>query len=739
MEQFGERPEKEVQLWDYLNVVLKRKWAALAFFVVVVVVVMVGTFATKPVYKATCQVLIEREAPKVVKIQEVLSLDARYGFDYYQTQYELLRNSFIAQWAIKELELEDHPEFKQKKGFAAALARGLKNLLIYSVVYSKNKKTHTPDKEAQLISAYLSRLKIGPIRNSRLVNISFETHDPELAAQMANTHAKLYIQYTWERKLNASQDAAQWLDQQIKEVKKKLEVSEEALQKYQREHNIVSIDFGERKNEGIGNQKIIDLSGALTQAKTIRMEKENIHKEIERISGNPGMIESMPAVVNNPLIQQLKADYIKLKAEYSELSKKFGPKHPQMVRLESQRGEIRGRIAQEAREIARSIETEYRIALAKEQSLIEELKRQKGETLEPNEKEIQYNVLKRDVEATRSLFDSLLQRIRETSLTEELNLTNISVANPARAPKSPIKPKKSQNLILALIVGLTGGVGIAFFFEYLDPSIKSSVEIKGQLGLTFLGHVEKMESVDSHSGDKGLVALHHPQSPVTEEFRYIATNILFSIPDKPQKVILITSAIAEEGKSTVAANIAVVMAYAGKKVLLIDADMRKPTIHSLFDVLQEPGLSNHLAQGADFSSFIRQSSTKGLHLVAAGTSPPNPSELLFSQRMADFIEAMRDKFDIIILDSPPVMMLSDAPAVAQGTDGVIMVVKSGATARPIIKKAVQQLLQVGARLTGAVLNCHDITSESYHYHSYYRDYYHRYYGKEEKGTQQDRV
>ena len=731
METWEEKSEREVHLRDYLKVVLRRKWVVIAFFVIVVVTVAINTFSMQPIYRATCQVLIERESPRVVQIEEIMKTDALWGFDYYQTQYEILKSTIIAQRVIKELNLVDHPDFNRKaKKFnfnpthaILTVLRGIRNLFAAPRNISKNPGSQQPsDRNAQLVGAYLGRIKIQPIKESRLVNISFDAYNPELAAQAANTHAKLYIENSWERKISTSQDAVRWLNQQLKDVKRRLETSEEELQRYRKENDLVSIDFGKKQN--IIASKLSGLNDALTQANTTRIEKENLFRELHRISKNPDMIESMPSAVNNTLIQNLKAQYFELGAQYSELSQKYGAEHPQMIRLRSQIKEIKGKIILELKKVAQSIETEYRLARAKEQSLINALDQQKKEALELNQKEIQYNVIQREVETNRSIYESLLRRLKEASLSEDLKVTNISIVDPARVPGGPIAPNKQRNLLMSIVVGLMGGIGLAFFFEYFDRSVKSSDEIENQLGLPFLGYVEHMNSTSS----KG----------VAEEIRTISTNILFSIPNNMSKAVLITSAAAEEGKTLLSVNLAIVLARAGKKVLLIDTDMRNPKIHSVFNVKRTPGLSDFLTQEVDLSSVFWRTSTKGLYGISAGTSTPNPVELLMSQRMATFIKNMRENFDFIVFDATPVMMLSDPLTLASLVDGVVVVIRSGITPRPTIKKAVQQLERVNARVIGAVLNDHDVKHESYYSYSYYRKYYNRYYGEGDKPARKEK-
>ena len=695
----GLKSEKEAHLKDFLAIIIKRKWVLIAFFVVVVVTMMVRAFSIQPIFQATCQVLIEREAPKVVKIEEVMALDARWGDEYYETQYELIRSNLIAQRVIKELNLAEHPEFSTE------------------LVHSTAKGDQLKKSEARLIHPYLSRLSINPVKNSRLVNINFESYDPELAARIANTHAKHYIEHSWERKFDTTQDAVQWLKQQIKGVRKKLEVSEEELQHYRKKSDLVSLDFGERHNIII--QKLHDLNNTLTHAKTTCIEKENLYDELNRISEDPVMIESIPAVLHNPLIQGLKLQQVNLEGEHSELSQKFGPEHPQMIRLRSQIKEIRGKITRETKKIAQSIETEFRVAQAKEKSLEKALVVQKKEALALNQKEIQYNLLKRNVEINSSIYESLLKRLNETTIAEDLEVTNISIVASAVAPKTPVKPNKSRSFMLAMVIGLMGGLGFVFFVEYLDRSVKSSEDIEEKLGMLSLGNVETLTSPHSEK----LITLHDQKSIITEELRTVASNLLFSIPDRPNKVILVTSALPQEGKTFLSTNLSVVLAEMGKRVLLIDVDMRNPSVHSLFKIDKAPGLSDYLLDGDMPLVHIQETQANNVSVMSAGTSVPNPAELLMSQRMSSFIKKMRENEVFIILDAPPVMMLSDTLNLASLVDGVVMVVKSSVTPCATIQKSIQQLEQINAKLVGAVLNKHNISRESYYNRYYYRDYH----------------
>jgi capsular exopolysaccharide synthesis family protein len=736
--------EREFHVQDYLKVILRRKWIVLAFFVIVVVTVAINSFSARPAYEATCQVLVERQTPHVANIKEVVTVDA-WWLDYYQTQCEIIKSKRIAQAVIDQLDLEHDLAFNpalQRKRFSlnlspkkamATMVKGINNILESSP--PRDQDILQPRRETGLLGTYLGMLDVEHIEDSRLINVSFVTRNPELSARLANAHAKQYIQQSLEMKFATTKDAVAWLNQKIKEAKVNLRESEEGLQHYKEAHDLVSLDLGDASN--IVVQKLNDLNSSLTEAKTARIEKENLYRELQRISSKPDLIESIPTVANNEFIQELKAQYFALAGAYSELSQKYGPQHPQMKQLRSQVHEIDRKLGQEIRKITKSIQTEYEIARAKEDALVKALEEQKKEALKLNQKQIQYVVLKREVDTNRSVYESLLSRLKEASLAEELKVTNISIVDLARVPTGPVGPSKSKNLMIAIVVGLMGGIGLAFFFEYLDGSIKSSEDVERYLGLAFLGHVQHLgtDDIEQHYGKLPVVA--KPGAPTAEEYRTIATNIIYSIPDKPRKVILITSATAEEGKTMVAGNLAAVLAQMGKRVLLIDADLRRPRVHALFRLPRKPGLSDFLAQSTETASVFRRGPVQGMYIVSAGKASPNPSDLLHSRKMRAFLEGIRAKVDFIILDAPPVVTLSDPLALAPIVDGIVLVVRSGITPRPTVNKARKQIDQIHGKFIGAVLNDHDVKRERY-YH-YYRDGYHRYYDEEHTGRRGARI
>ena len=727
--------DEEVHLRDYLRVILKRRWMIATVFLVLVTTVTISNLNMDPVYRATTQILIDKENPNVVNIEEVVGINAA-DRDYYQTQYEILKSKSLALKVIKDLDLKNSPEFTPKDGgfsLMGTISSSMKYVLewikgITSSAENPADKNFNPDHEYnEIIEAYLGRLNVSPIRNSRLVDVSFEGGDPEIVARIANTHAKLYTQSGLERKYSASEDAIAWLNLRIKEEAKILKEKETDIQKFREKEGLAAVDFEDR--QGIIIQSLNDLNAALIQATTERLKKENLFYELTRLSQQPEMVESMPAIASNQVIQELKSQYVELTGEYYNLSNKYGKEHPKMVRLSAAMKGIKEKIAQEVKKTLQSVEAEYRLALAEEKSIRQAMEEKKREALALNAKQIEYNSLKRDMETSRSLYESLLKRAKEAGLTEGLKATNIVVVDPARIPDHPVKPKKARNILLAIIVGLTLGVGLAFFFEYLDNTINTPDELERYFKVPFLGVVSKFKA---DAPGEEIIVHSNPKSNVAEGFRTIRTNLLFSSPDVEKKHILITSPLPRDGKTLQAANIAVSFAQMGKKVLLIDADMRKPRIHEIFNLERSPGLSEYLA-GKE--SGPQSTGITGLEVFTSGRTSPNPAELLGSKRMKELLGSgrARDDFDMVIIDSPPVLSVADAAILSVVSDGVVLVVNAGSTPRPAIQRAIQQLSDVEAKLIGCVLNNMDFKKESYYYSYYrYKKYYDHYYGEEEK-------
>jgi exopolysaccharide transport family protein len=732
MEEFE---EKQIDLREYLRILIKRRWVILVVFALVVLAAAITTFTATPIFQATAQIIIEKENPNLVSIEEVMAVDST-GTDYYQTQYKIIESRSVAREVIRRLDLEHSWEFfpPPKDNFLGRITSEIHTMVRDAQAWIKallktgeeTDKSGATDEEAffdsELVSEFIERIRVEPIENSRLVNVSVEAKDPVMAARMANELVKAYIDQNLETKLTATKDAAKWLSNRIDDERKKVEAAEKALLRYKEENQIIT-DFSSDA-ENITAQKLAELNTQLVEAESRRVEAETRYRQAISLENTPDMLDSIPEVLSNDLVKEIKKMEVTLFSRMSELSKKYGRNHPQMQAINSELVDLKKRKKVEARRVVNSLKNEYKLALAREESLKKALARQKSASLELNKKAVQYGVLQREAESSRHMYEMLIKRFKETSLTEEMKTGNVRIIDKAEIPRFPAKPNKKRNLLLAIIMGLFLGVGLALFLEHLDNTIKMPDEIKDALKIPYLGLIPAFaQNGVPEVGPEKLVAIHSPKSVVTESYRSISTGILFSSADNPPQVIMVTSAIPLEGKTTSAANLASCMANAETRVLLVDCDMRRPKVHKFFDIDRNIGLSSILVGTNDISDAIVASPVDGLDILPAGPIPPNPAEIVGSKKMVQLINTLKQKYGRIIIDSPPVSSVTDAVALAQTVNSVLLVIRAGETPRPVIENSMEQLQRVNANILGAILNGVDVSRGGYNYYQYSYNYY----------------
>jgi succinoglycan biosynthesis transport protein ExoP len=720
--------EKEVNLRDYWKVIRKRRWTILAFFLIVVVITAVGTFTMRPVYRGTTAIQINKENPQIVDFKEIFAVNTM-DMDYYQTQYKILESRSLARRVIHSLRLADHPEFLPKP--ETPFQKWKSNLLssISSLFVSKNssseKDSSESEKETKLTNQFLKRLKIEPIRNSRLVKIHFDSNYPELSTRVPNILAAGYIQQNLETRFIAIQQAKEWLTGQLEDLKAKVERADESLQAFGSKHDIISLE----EKENVTMQRLTELNEALTKAESERMAKEALYKQTwDRNS------DFLPFVLENKLIMELKQTYIQLEAQYMKLSETFKHGYPEMVRLKNQMQAMQKRIDSETTKIITAIKNDYESSLRKEALLRQAFEQQKVKALEMKEKAIQYNILKREADTNKELYKGLLQRMKEAGVSAGIMASNIQVVDQAELPTKSFKPNKPLNLLLAAVVGLFLGVGLAFFFEYLDNTVKTPEDVEQLIRLPSFGMIpemsyEKRKRLESSSYPVELITFGHPKSMLAEAYRNIRTSILLSFSERAPKKIVISSPNPIEGKTTTVINTAIALSQTGAQVIIIDTDMRKPRIHKIFDEANGVGLSNFLSGHAELESIIKKTDIPNLSYIPSGPIPPNPSELIGSNLFKSMMQSLEERFDHIVLDSPPVLGFADSVILSTSVDGVILVVLGGKTPRETLQRAKEALHHVNAKILGVVINRIDIQRGDYGYY-YYR--YHHYYGKESK-------
>jgi capsular exopolysaccharide synthesis family protein len=720
---------QEIHLKDYLRVILKRKWIIGTFMVIVVTLAVLSSLNKEPYYRAAVRLSIQKQDSNVVLFPNMAF--PLYDPNYYQTQYTILRSRPLAQRVIKKLGLQESPEFKPspRRKFNLDIKAPVSWLLkkvnpVNLFKRSSSAKRIIKPKNARnngisqaLVNAFIGRLGVTPMKDSKMVvDLSFTGRYPHIIAQIADAVAEEYINMTMEAKIEAAQKMMDKLDEQLSQQKEKVEKSEIGLQKYKEKENIVSLE----EKQNIVVQRLSQLNSLVTSAKTERIAIETRYKELKKLADRPEMIESLPSILSNAMIQQLKTDYVGLQRKYSEISKKYGAKHPKMIELRSQIGLMKRKIALEVKKNVNSLMTEYKVAQSKEATLVGALENQKTEALELNRKAIDYGILQREAESNRQMYNILIKKMKEVDLGSELKGTNIRIIDPAQVPRSPIGPKNGFNILFAAFIGVGLGVGIAFFLEYIDTSMKTPEDIK-RIQVPYMGFIPKFHS----NNHLELIVQEDPKSLVSEAYRTLRTGILFSGSKPSPQLIQVTSAGPQEGKTITAANVATVMAQSGSRVLIVDCDMRKPRIHEIFGIPNARGLSDLLVDGEDGFSFIKKTKVPNLDLLTCGTIPANPSELLSSKKMQRLLTLLGEKYDRIIMDSPPVLAVTDSIVLSRLVEGIILVVGAGTSSRNGVSRAVEQLKEVNARIVGAMLNNLNVEKERYYYSRYY--YYN--YGK----------
>jgi succinoglycan biosynthesis transport protein ExoP len=711
---FETRPDGG-HLLDYLRILHKRRWTAGTAFLIVLASVTTFTFTATPIYEARTRLLIEAEGPNVINFTEVVD-EQRTKADYYQTQYNILQSRQLARRTIDALQLWGSPHLgaESRTGFLAGLF-GSRT----SAPKGQPAAGETAE-QSRTIDRFLDNLTIAPIRSSRLVDVKFQLADPDLAMRVVNTIAKNYIEQNLEYKFTASKEANDWLGERLAEQRRQVETAEAALQRYREQNDAISL----QDRENIVVQKLADLNAAVTQAKTDRFQKQALYNQLQSLGGKNAALDTFPAVLTNTYVQQQKAELAQLQSQMTQLSEKLGEKHPEIIKIRTAIQLSQAKLEGEIAKVVQSVRNEYLAALAKENSLNRALDQQKTEAQGMNRKAIDYGVLERDVQSNKQIYESLLQRAKETGVSRELKTSNIRVIDAAERPRTAAYPRKLLNLTLGLFGGMLIAIGMAFFFEYVDSRIKTPDEIRTHLGLAPLGMVPAVDTALMPNGP--LISNGVPPN-FAEAIRAIRTNVLFSSAEEGARTLVITSTGPGEGKTMIASNLAIGLAQAGQRVLLIDADMRCPRVHEMFKQNQEPGLSNLMAGHATPSTCIRRSSVLGLWLLTSGRVPPNPAELLGSHRFREFIRSLGQHFDSVIIDSPPALAVTDAAVAAATATGIVFVIGAEMTSRQSAKIALQQLENGRPRFVGAVLNRVELERNAYYYSGYYKREYVQYY------------
>jgi polysaccharide biosynthesis transport protein len=715
---------REPHLYDYLLILRKHQWLILSFMLAVVTIVAIATFRMQPVYVATARVEIDRENANILPFQGAESYDYMMDLEnYIETQTKILTSETLALQTIRNNNLSARPEFASPNGPSEAIASG-----------SLANQKRPPE-----LAGFLGSLSVKRVPGSHLMDVSFESTDPQLAARIVNAHIASYIEQNFRSKYEATTQASTWLADQLGELKIKVQRSEDARIAYERQNQIWTLD----DKQNITTQRLADINKQLTEAQSERMRKESLYQFAK--SGN---LDAVPEVQGNSALADLLRKRADTVSQYNDALAQYGPNFPRVQRVQAQIKEFDQSIDREKQKILEVLESDFHEAQQRETLLTHVLDQQKAETNQMSGKLVEYNILKREAEANKALYEGLMTKLKETAISQGLRSSNIRIVDPAMIPSTPVRPAKTRNVALAFLVGLVGGIGLALMREYLDNTVKTPDDVETLSRLPSLAVVPQfaaangngkrpglLQSFASNGHDKRieLVAQHLPKSQMSEAFRALRTSILLSQADHPPQVILVTSALPREGKTTAAANLAVTLAQLGDKTALVDADLRKPGVGRLLNLAggKYAGLSSYLAgvSSLDLVS-IPHPAIPNLVAIPTGPLPPNPADLLSSHKLADAIAELRTKFKFIVIDSPPVMAATDAVILSVQADGVLLVVRSGETPKEAFTRTRELLCSVKCRILGVVLNAVDSGAPDYYYS--YRYYPYSYgYGPQE--------
>jgi capsular exopolysaccharide synthesis family protein len=724
---------REPHLYDYLLILRKHQWLILSFLLAVVTIVTIATFRMQAVYVATARIEIDRENGSILPFQGMESYDYMMDIEnYIETQSKILTSETLALQTIRSSGLGARPEYASPNGPSEALATG-----------SLENQKRPPE-----LGAFLGSLGVKRVANSRLMDVTFESTDPQFAARIVNEHIKNFQNQNIKSRFDETTRATTWLHDELDELKIRVQESEDKRIAYERKNQIWTLD----DKQNITTQRLSDINKSLTDAEQERMKKESLYQ-----FAKAGDIADVPQLRENPIFQGLIQKRQSASEEYIEAVNQYGPNFPKVQRLQAQLKDLDQLIKKEQINTLNRIENDYREARQRETLLTQALDQQKAAANEMAERMVEYNILKREAEANKALYDGLMTKLKEVGISAALQSSNIRVVDPAMIPAYPSRPAKARNIALAFLVGLVGGIGLALMREYLDNTVKTPDDIETLARLPSLAVVPQfgasngngssrkrlLQGISTNGHDKRieLVAQHLPKSQMSEAFRALRTSLLLSQPGRPPQVILVTSALPREGKTTAAANLAVTLAQLGDKTVLVDADLRKPGVGRLLNLgsSKYAGFSSYLAGVSSLDLVtVPHPDIPNLAAIPTGPLPPNPADLLSSNKLSEAIAELRTKFKFVVIDSPPIMAATDAVILSVQTDGVLLVVRSGETPKEAFTRTRDLLVSVKCHILGVVLNAVDSSAPDYYYSYRYYPYSYGYGPQEAADPAHDR-
>lgn len=731
-----------LDLAQYWQTIKRYFWRILSLAVLITILVALIVMSITPQYSATATLLIESDQAKVLSIEEVYGIDSSRK-EYFQTQYEILKSRQIAEKVVEKLKLYEHPTFdpeyeSNQSGFIASSVDSIKELIIESLPFLPQKDVVELTEEQMLqrrigyaIFKFTKSLQITPITNTQVVKITYEHEDPRFAAVIANTVGDVYIENYLEAKLDMTAKATTWLNESLQGLRTKLDTAEKKLSDFYEREQLVNIDGV----VGLASDELQQLSDLLLDAQSSLKRNETIYQQVNTANVDIATLASLPEVLNHPSIQNVKRAELSAESRVSELSKVYGPKHPKMIAANAELDSVRNSLTNQIRVLVNGINTEYRNALAKVRELEEDVAAAKQEYRKLSNLENQRESLQREVDINQQLYNSFFTRLKETAELGGFESANARILDEAVPPGAPSKPKKGLIIGAAFVVSFGFGIFLALALEALNSGIRSVDDVERKLGQRMLGIIPWQP----HRKQKNLPLRHFFDTKhhmFSESVRTLRTSLQLLNLDKPAKTILVTSSVPKEGKSTVSINLAFAMGQLNK-VLLIDTDLRRPTLSKQFGFPGfQPGLANLVAGTHNIEECIVTDEYSDIDLICAGTVPPNPQELLASEKFRKLIDSLKDKYDHIILDSAPTQAVSDAIIVSKVCDSVVYVVKSDSTSDKIINNGLSRFMQIGHRVDGVVLNQVDLKKarKTGEYAGFYDQYGYQSYSTETKSS-----
>lgn len=718
----ADRSETEEGGFDALAVwrtVLKYWATALATALVISVSMAFYTLGQTKIYESSSTVQFDPNPPRPLggKFEAVVEMGAGTVWDtreYYETQYQIIRSMNVSTKVVRELGLNRDAAF------------------IYNVPQGAPVPKMEPVSEEIAAETLVGRLKVEPVKGSRLANIRLQDANPERAARILASVVDTYVAQNIETAIEATGSANDWLNEQMSKLKVDLEKSETVLHDYKKNHDLLAAAFDDKSN--MLREQMEQLNKMLTDARAKSKEVQARRDQIAKVKLEDPTEMPATELLESELLRTLRTQYIEAKRDREALLRSGkGPNYDEVKAKEARMEESKIAILAEARNIQRALDRELATVRQHEAGLAGLLDQAKKEGTELNRLEMEFGRLRRDKENNEKLYALLLERTKESGLARMLNVNNVRVLDRPRVPRSPVRPNVPLNIGAGVLLGLLLGVGMAMGRAVLDRTIKTPGDVEQVLGVSFLGLIPELEpSKDAAAKQKvrrrgrapspgrELIVHEMPTSGIAEASRSIRTNILFTAPDKPYKVMLITSAAMGEGKTTVACCIAIAMAQTGKRVVLVDCDLRRPRLHRIFQKPSDVGLTTALVDDAQ-EDQIEESEVPNLSVYVAGPHPPNPAELLQSERFKTVLKRLTTRFDYVILDSPPVLAVTDAAVLSTLVDGVVMVTRAFQTRKELAQHALRRLTDVGAHVAGVVLNAVNLTKDEYKYsYQYYR-------------------